>query len=181
MDKTELEIQVIQVTPSLDHGMSLNEVCLPPMVAALVSHEYTAQIILGRRISCTGVFSQRMGCRASRLVRSLLFLYRHLERNHSHRSYPFSYGVFLEHYKTHVFPDAPSFVLALVGSMSTGIIYLASWMILPLIARYPGLKKSIMAVGVVLCVTGLIGAAFATQPWQLVLTQGVIYALGGST
>jgi drug/metabolite transporter (DMT)-like permease len=72
-------------------------------------------------------------------------------------------------------------VLALVGSMSTGIIYLTSWMILPLIARYPALKKPVMGLGVVFCVTGLIGAAFATQPWQLVLTQGAIYALGGST
>ncbi|KAJ7091979.1 MFS general substrate transporter [Mycena belliarum] len=95
-------------------------------------------------------------------------------------SYPFSYGVFLEHYETHVFPDAPSSVLALVGSMSTGIIYLTSWLILPIIARYPSLKKPLMALGVVFCVTGLIGAAFVSQPWQLVLTQGVIYALGGS-
>ncbi|KAJ6538885.1 MFS general substrate transporter [Mycena vulgaris] len=95
-------------------------------------------------------------------------------------SYPFSYGVFLEHYKTHVFPDAPSSTLALVGSMSTGIIYLTSWMILPLIARYPTIKKPLMVLGVVFCVAGLIGAAFATQPWQLVLTQGVVYALGGS-
>ncbi|KAJ7665697.1 major facilitator superfamily domain-containing protein [Mycena rosella] len=95
-------------------------------------------------------------------------------------SYPFSYGVFLEHYKTHVFPDAPSSVLALVGSMSTGIIYLTSWLILPLIARYPTLKKPMMSMGVVFCVGGLMGAAFANQPWQLVLTQGVIYALGGS-
>ncbi|KAJ7475407.1 MFS general substrate transporter [Mycena galericulata] len=64
--------------------------------------------------------------------------------------------------------------------MSTGIIYLASWLILPIISRYPTLKKPLMVLGVVFCVTGLIGAAFATQPWQLVLTQGVIYALGGS-
>ncbi|KAJ7782377.1 MFS general substrate transporter [Mycena maculata] len=95
-------------------------------------------------------------------------------------SYPFSYGVFLEYYKTHVFQDAPPSLLAIVGSMSTGIIYLASWLILPVISRYPALKKPLMALGVVFCAAGLIGAAFATQPWQLVLTQGVIYALGGS-
>ncbi|KAJ7121354.1 MFS general substrate transporter, partial [Mycena crocata] len=95
-------------------------------------------------------------------------------------SYPFSYGVFLEYYRTHVIPDAPTSILALVGSMLTGIIYLSSWMILPFISRYPALKKPIMTVGVVFCVAGLIGAAFATEPWQLVLTQGVIYTLGGS-
>jgi hypothetical protein len=96
------------------------------------------------------------------------------------RSYPFSYGVFFEHYKTHDFPNASYSVLALVGSMATGIVYLSCWMVLPVIARYPGLKKPLMALGVVFCTTGLIGAAFATEPWQLVLTQGVIYALGGS-
>jgi MFS family permease len=37
-----------------------------------------------------------------------------------------------------------------------------------------------MLVGTVLCVTGLLGAAFSTKPWQLVLTQGVLYSLGGS-
>ncbi|KAJ7162104.1 MFS general substrate transporter, partial [Mycena filopes] len=95
-------------------------------------------------------------------------------------SYPFSYGVFLEYYKTHVFPGASYSILALVGSMSTGIIYITSWIILPLIARYPKLKKPLMATGVVLSVVGLIGAAFATQPWQLVLTQGAIYGLGAS-
>ncbi|KAJ7760996.1 MFS general substrate transporter, partial [Mycena metata] len=95
-------------------------------------------------------------------------------------SYPFSYGVFLEHYKTRVFPEAPSSILALVGSMSTGVIYITSWIVLPLISRYPALKKPLMAVGVVLVVAALIGAAFATQPWQLVLTQGAIYGLGSS-
>ncbi|KAJ6622018.1 MFS general substrate transporter [Mycena sp. CBHHK59/15] len=95
-------------------------------------------------------------------------------------SVPFSYGVFLEYYETHVFQDAPSSLLPLVGSISTGLVYLTSWMILPFLARYPGQKKVLMAVGVVSCVTAMIGAAFATQPWQLVLTQGAIYALGGS-
>ncbi|KAJ7646749.1 MFS general substrate transporter [Roridomyces roridus] len=95
-------------------------------------------------------------------------------------SYPFSYGVFLDYYKTHIFPTAPTSILALVGSMSTGIIYLSSWLVLPVISRFPALKKPLMALGVVFCVAGLVGAAFATEPWQLVLTQGVIYAVGGS-
>ncbi|KAJ6594469.1 MFS general substrate transporter [Mycena capillaripes] len=147
MEKTEAEIQIISVAPSLEQNMSSDELCSPPMDGGFHALAYLA---------------------SAWVVELLVW------------SYPFSYGVFLEHYKTHVFPDAPSSVLALVGSMSTGIIYLTSWMILPLIARYPSLKKSIMALGVVFCVTGLIGAAFATQPWQLVLTQGAIYALGGS-
>ncbi|KAJ7680889.1 MFS general substrate transporter, partial [Mycena polygramma] len=147
MAKTEVEIQIVSVTPSSDNSTTSDEVCLPPTDRGFHAMAYLM---------------------SAWVVELLVW------------SYPFSYGVFLEHYKAHVFPDASSSILALVGSTSTGIIYMASWMVLPLIARYPALKKSIMALGVVFCVTGLIGAAFATQPWQLVLTQGVIYALGGS-
>jgi hypothetical protein len=34
--------------------------------------------------------------------------------------------------------------------------------------------------GLAMSVTGLAAAAFATKPWQLVLTQGIIYGIGGS-
>lgn len=37
-----------------------------------------------------------------------------------------------------------------------------------------------MAAGVTLSVAGLVGAAFSTKPWQLVITQGMLYAIGGS-
>lgn len=96
------------------------------------------------------------------------------------RSFPFSYGVFLNYYTTHTFKDSPSSLLALVGSLSTGIMYLSAVIITPIVSRYPRQKKNIMAVGVTFCVTGLIGAAFSTKPWQLVITQGIIYAIGGS-
>ncbi|KAJ7467154.1 MFS general substrate transporter [Mycena latifolia] len=147
MGKTEVEVQIISVPPSLAPSTSLEVDSLPSMDRGFHALAYLA---------------------SAWVVELLVW------------SYPFSYGVFLEYYKTHVFPDAPSSVLALVGSLSTGIIYLTAWLILPLIARYPALKKPLMSLGVAFCVTGLIGAAFVSQPWQLVLTQGVIYALGGS-
>jgi hypothetical protein len=37
-----------------------------------------------------------------------------------------------------------------------------------------------MGIGLVLAVSGLAGAAFATEVWHLVLTQGILYSLGGS-
>ncbi|KAF8916010.1 major facilitator superfamily domain-containing protein [Mucidula mucida] len=95
-------------------------------------------------------------------------------------SYPFSYGVFLNHYATHEFSHVSSTVLSLVGSTSTGLMYLLSLILLPLMNRYPYHKKNMMYVGLVLCMAGLVGAAFAREAWQLILTQGVIYAVGGS-
>ncbi|KAK0195059.1 MFS general substrate transporter [Armillaria mellea] len=95
-------------------------------------------------------------------------------------SYPFSYGVFLNYYSSHEFKDSSSTLLALVGSLSTGLIYLSSIVILPIITRYPARKKQMMYVGLGLSVAGLIGAAFSNTPEMLVLTQGVMYSIGGS-
>jgi MFS family permease len=96
------------------------------------------------------------------------------------RSYPFSYGVFLNWYTSNTFKDTYTAHLPLVGSLSTGIMYLSSVFILPVINRYPRHKKNVMAIGLALCVTGLLGAAFSYKIWHLILTQGIIYALGGS-
>ncbi len=59
-------------------------------------------------------------------------------------------------------------------------MYLLSLILLPLMNRYPYHKKNMMYVGLVLCMAGLVGAAFAQEAWQLILTQGVTYAVGGS-
>jgi MFS family permease len=70
--------------------------------------------------------------------------------------------------------------LAIVGSISTGLLFLSSPFVLYLVNQFPRYKRKTMMLGVVLCVAGLLGAAFATEPWQLMLTQGAIYSLGGS-
>ncbi|KAK7467602.1 hypothetical protein VKT23_004655 [Stygiomarasmius scandens] len=95
-------------------------------------------------------------------------------------AFPFSYGVYLNYYTTHVFPNVSTNTLALVGSISTGLLYLSAPFVLYLNNRFPWYKRRVMMLGVVLCVSGLLGAAFATAPWQLILTQGAIFSLGGS-
>ncbi|KAK0245399.1 MFS general substrate transporter [Armillaria nabsnona] len=96
-------------------------------------------------------------------------------------SYPFSYGVFLNYYTSHEpFQNTPSSLLALVGSLSTGLMYFASLIILPVFSRFPVHKKKGMYVGLVLCVAGLFGAAFAKTSGVLLLTQGILYSVGGS-
>ncbi|KAG8951135.1 hypothetical protein FRC04_006794 [Tulasnella sp. 424] len=76
-------------------------------------------------------------------------------------SFPFSYGVFLNYYTTVLFaPDDPQRnLLPVVGTLSSGIIYIGC---------------------LVLCVLGLVGAGFATRPVHLVVTQGIIYSIGGN-
>ncbi|KAE9398983.1 MFS general substrate transporter [Gymnopus androsaceus JB14] len=96
-------------------------------------------------------------------------------------SFPFSYGVFLNFYTTDpTFKNDSSTSLALVGSLSSGLLYLTSPIVLLVINRYPWHKRNAMILGVVLCVSGLVGAAFSTKIWQLIITQGIMYSLGGS-
>ncbi|KAG8926282.1 hypothetical protein FRC01_009062 [Tulasnella sp. 417] len=97
-------------------------------------------------------------------------------------SFPFSYGVFLNYYTTVLFPpDDPQLnLLPLVGTLSSGIIYMASLLVLPFVLKYPGQKRNISFLGFVLCVLGLLGSGFATRPAHLVATQGVVYSIGAT-
>lgn len=96
-------------------------------------------------------------------------------------STPFSYGVFLNHYTTHkTFDSSQNFLLPLIGTLSSGIMYMASMFVVPVIASYPQHRTSLMYLGLGICVSGLLGAAFATEVWHLILTQGVLYSVGGS-
>ncbi|KAF9065349.1 major facilitator superfamily domain-containing protein [Rhodocollybia butyracea] len=94
---------------------------------------------------------------------------------------PFSYGVFLNFYTTD--PDLKRYSsasLALVGSLASGVLYLSSPIVLLIINRFPRHKKTAMILGITLCVSGLTGAAFSTKNWHLIITQGIMYSLGGS-
>ncbi|CAE6364019.1 unnamed protein product [Rhizoctonia solani] len=94
---------------------------------------------------------------------------------------PFTYGVFLNHYTTHHLFDGPEeFLLPLVGTLSSGIIYLTSVFVMPLLTRYPQHRQNMMRAGAVLCVAAMIGAAFSTRVWHLLLTQGILYSIGGT-
>ncbi|KAG8974338.1 hypothetical protein FRC05_007644 [Tulasnella sp. 425] len=97
-------------------------------------------------------------------------------------SFPFSYGVFLNYYTTVLFaPDDPQRnLLPVVGTLSSGIIYIGCLLISPILLKYPKQRRNISFIGLVLCVLGLVGAGFATRPVHLVVTQGIIYSIGGN-
>ncbi|KAE9408727.1 MFS general substrate transporter [Gymnopus androsaceus JB14] len=92
---------------------------------------------------------------------------------------PFSYGVFLKYYSD-TMKHSSLTLLTLVGTLSTGILYISSLLLLPLLNRYPHQKKRVMLVGYGLSVSGLVGAAFARNAGELILTQGILFSTGGS-
>ncbi|KAF9009277.1 hypothetical protein BDZ89DRAFT_964860 [Hymenopellis radicata] len=87
---------------------------------------------------------------------------------------------FLNYYTTTEFPESSRTVLALTGSISGGILYLSSLVLLPILRRYPAIKRKMIWGGFVTSIAGLVIAAYAKTPWQLVLTQGVLYSTGAS-
>ncbi|KAG8932494.1 hypothetical protein FRC03_009421 [Tulasnella sp. 419] len=97
-------------------------------------------------------------------------------------SFPFSYGVFLNYYNTVLFdPKDPEYhLLPLVGTLSSGILYIFSLFVLPVVLRFPSKKRQISMIGLILCVASLVGAGLSSRPSHLILTQGIMYPIGGT-
>lgn len=45
--------------------------------------------------------------------------------------------------------------------------------------RFPSHKQSVSYAGVVISAVGLVGAAFSTRPIHFVITQGILFSIGG--
>lgn len=98
----------------------------------------------------------------------------------SSRGLPFSYGVFLDYYSTIAFPSqSDQALLPLIGTLSSGIMSISGVVVIPAAERYPRWRSEVQIIGLILCMTSFLGAAFATRPIHLVLTQGVMFSLGG--
>jgi MFS family permease len=90
---------------------------------------------------------------------------------------PESYGVYLSYYlSTAHFPTATPMDYAFIGGLIFGCALLFSplWTIL---TRELG-RKLVMTGGCVLMAAGFVAASFATQPWQLYLSQGAAVGTG---
>src|SRR5207245_1829418 len=89
-----------------------------------------------------------------------------------------TWGIFQEAFYRSIFKGRASLSqLAFTGSLIIVATTIGGSVIGKLLAFYgprPG-----MAVGTVLLSLGLVLASFATELWQLYLTQGVMYGLGG--
>ncbi|KAF5340127.1 hypothetical protein D9758_013148 [Tetrapyrgos nigripes] len=97
--------------------------------------------------------------------------------------FPETFGVFLEDYlsdPSYASQPNANFLLPLIGPISTGIMYCSSPFLDPLITRYPYYRQTAMRIGAVICAAALFGASWARSVPQLLVLQGVIYAIGGS-
>jgi hypothetical protein len=59
-------------------------------------------------------------------------------------------------------------------------MYLSGPFCFAMMHRWLFVRKWSAAIGTVIMVISLIASSWATQVWHLVMTQGVLYAIGGS-
>jgi len=92
----------------------------------------------------------------------------------------YSYGVFQEFYSRSEEFRSSHARLPLVGTVSAGLTFLCSPLLLPLLRQWPNRRKQCIVFGGLLTCAALIGASFARGITDLILAQGVLLALGGS-
>ncbi|RDL35425.1 uncharacterized protein BP5553_07356 [Venustampulla echinocandica] len=94
--------------------------------------------------------------------------------------FPFSFGVFQEYYSTHEpFSSNPSGI-AVIGTTATGIMYMIGVPLSAAYNRWPRFANRSKWAGVPIMAISLIAASFANEIRYLILTQGVMYAVGGA-
>ncbi|KAF2019457.1 MFS general substrate transporter [Aaosphaeria arxii CBS 175.79] len=94
--------------------------------------------------------------------------------------FPYSFGIFQEYYlRQEKFSGSHSGVAA-IGTTAMGIIYLTAPALYVIIHRYYTYRKMISLGGFVIMLMSLLGASFAKTVSQLLVNQGLFYALGGA-
>ncbi|CRG92052.1 Monocarboxylate transporter 12 [Talaromyces islandicus] len=68
--------------------------------------------------------------------------------------------------------------IAVIGTTSSGILYMLSPVTFALLTKYPRMRGYCGWVGVLISVIGYATASFATEVWQLIASLGVLSALG---
>ncbi|KAL7004056.1 hypothetical protein EMMF5_006385 [Cystobasidiomycetes sp. EMM_F5] len=93
--------------------------------------------------------------------------------------FTFSIGVLHEYWTSTLFPGNP-FILTLVATMQSGLIYIAAIAIGPFYTRYPEYRAEMQYIGQAISTLGILLSGFATQPWHLIPTAGIMYPIGAS-
>lgn len=91
-----------------------------------------------------------------------------------------SFGVLQEYYTTNEpFASHPEGIAA-IGTTATGLMYLTMPVFLGLFQRWPRLRQYALWASLPIVAVALIGASFANTVPQLIVCQGIIYAIAGN-
>ncbi|KAJ4293448.1 hypothetical protein N0V90_008731 [Kalmusia sp. IMI 367209] len=93
--------------------------------------------------------------------------------------FPFSFGVFQDYYSTHE-PFAGSGNVAVIGTCAMGIMYLDLVLVFSLLKMWPAYQRWATAGGLFVMCLALALSSLSNNTTELIVSQGVIYAIGGS-
>ena len=93
--------------------------------------------------------------------------------------FPFSFGVLQTYYRTHPPISRHAEGISAVGTTCSGIMYLAAPLMAAILQQGPLFRRYSSTVGLGLVVLGTALSSYADTVWQLILTQGILYAIGG--
>lgn len=94
--------------------------------------------------------------------------------------FPYSFGIFQAYYASDALFVADASRIAVIGTAATGILYLALPFTIAVYNRWPRAEGILPWVGLLVMALGLALASFSRTVTQLIATQGVLYALGGT-
>ncbi|KHO00412.1 MFS monocarboxylate transporter [Metarhizium album ARSEF 1941] len=93
--------------------------------------------------------------------------------------FPFSFGVFQDYYSTHE-PFAASSQIPIIGTCAMGIMYLDIPIVMGIQRMYPRFSRWSPIMGLLFMCASLTASSLSQNVGHLILTQGVLYAVGGS-
>ncbi|KIW79986.1 hypothetical protein Z517_06601 [Fonsecaea pedrosoi CBS 271.37] len=94
--------------------------------------------------------------------------------------FPFSFGVLQDYYSTHPPLSRHPAGISAIGTTCSGIMYLGAPLVFLAFQRWPIFLRRSLFVGLPVVVLAVFLSSFATKTWHLVLTQGILYAIGGN-
>ncbi|TDZ37130.1 MFS transporter asaE [Colletotrichum spinosum] len=93
--------------------------------------------------------------------------------------FPFAFGVFQNHYSTNPpFEGKPN--IAVIGTCEMGIMYLSGPLVIGLLRLFPRQSRYAPILGLLIMCTALAVSSFSQTVAHLVVSQGVLYAVGGA-
>ncbi|KAK2050658.1 major facilitator superfamily transporter [Colletotrichum somersetense] len=93
--------------------------------------------------------------------------------------FPFAFGVFQNHYSTNP-PFAGQPNIAVIGTCAMGIMYLSGPIVIGLLRLFPRESRHAPILGLIVMCVALAASSFSRTVTHLIVTQGVLYAVGGA-
>ncbi|KAI1814176.1 major facilitator superfamily transporter [Poronia punctata] len=92
--------------------------------------------------------------------------------------FPFAFGIFQDYYQSHE-PFQTQGNIAVIGTSCLGVMYLTAPIIMGLCQMFARWVRWTPLCGLFLMSIALVLSSFATTTTHLILTQGILYGLGG--